>query len=208
MSGYLRSLLETIAEFNKRGISWAFSNEYSSHVADAREVTLNGSRQMSVAEQRPFEGKLTYDKLFWIDSDITWTVADFFKLYESDKDAISGAYLLGNGEVTAYKEKLGRPYSYHDVLKMNELVKIHSAGFGFLCVKQGIFESLTRPWFQSVEVTMTDAETGQDWSFPIMGEDVAWCERISKAGFELWFDPTVRVTHHKTMKLTWEGIQP
>lgn len=208
MGTYLRSLLETIAELSKRNLSWAFSNEYSSHVGDAREVTLNGSRQMSIAEQRPFEGKLTYDKLFWIDSDIAWAASDFFKLFESDKDAISGAYLLGNGEVTAYEQKLGRPYSYHDVLKMNEPVKVHSTGFGFLCVKQGIFESLTRPWFQSVEVTMTDAETGQDWSFPIMGEDVAWCERISRAGFELWFDPTVRVTHHKTMKLTWEGIQP
>ena len=208
MGPYVRSLIETIGELTKRGMSWAFSNEYSSHVADAREVTLNGSRHMSIIEQRPFNGSLEYKKLFWIDSDIAWTAEDFFKLYDSDKDIVTGAYLLANGEVTAYKEKLGKPYTFDEVLKMKELEKIHSAGFGFLCVKQGVFESLTRPWFQSVQVTMTDSETGKDWTFPIMGEDVSWCERVNQAGFDLWLDPTVRLIHHKTVKLTWEGIRP
>lgn len=193
---------------SQKGITWAYSIEYSSHVADAREVTLNGSKQNSIIEQRPLQGQITYDKLFWIDSDIEWKTEDFIKLYESDKDAISGAYLLGNGEVTAYKDKLGQGYKFEEVLEMKEPVKVHSTGFGFLCVRQGIFESLSRPWFQSVNVTMKDAETGEDWTFPIMGEDVSWCERINQAGFELWFDPSVRLIHHKTMQLTWEGVRP
>lgn len=201
-------MLDTTNELSKRGINWGFSNEYSSHVADAREITLNGSRHNSILETRPFKGAVTYDKLFWIDSDISWTPEDFLKLYESEKEIISGAYLLGNGEVTAYPEKLGGPLQYQQVLEMTEITKVHSVGFGFIAVKQGVFESLTRPWFQSAEVTMTDPETNKDWTFPIMGEDVSWCERVNNAGFEVWLDPTVRLTHHKTMKLTWQGIQP
>jgi len=200
--------LDTTNELNKLGISWGYSNEYSSHVADAREVTLNGSRHNSIAETRPFQGSVTYDKLFWIDSDISWTTNDFIKLYENSNDIVSGAYLLGNGEVTAYKEKLGPPLTYDKVLDAKDLIKVHSVGFGFLAVKQGVFESLTRPWFQSATVTMIDPETKDEWTFPIMGEDVSWCERVNQAGFEIWLDPTVKLTHHKTMKLTWEGIKP
>ena len=208
MGVYVRSLLETMGELNARGISFAFSNEYSSHVGNAREATLNGGQHNNIEETRPFQGEVTYDKLFWIDSDICWTIDDFFKLYESDKDIISGAYLLGNGDVTAYPEKLGGPLKYETVLNMNEPIKVHGIGMGFVAVKQGVFESLSRPWFQSVEVTMKDAETSQEYTFPIMGEDIAWCERVHRAGFDVWFDPTVRVQHNKMMKLTWEGIRP
>lgn len=208
MSEYVRSLLETTQELSKRGITWAFSNEYSSHVGDAREITLNGNRENSVTESRPFRGTVTYNKLFWIDSDIAWLPEHFIKLYESDKDIISGAYLLANGEVTAYKNKLGGPYNFEEVLKMEEPVTVNGIGFGFVAIKSGVFETLSRPWFQSVETTMTDPNTGEEHSFSIMGEDIAWCQRVINNGFNIWFDPTVRVQHHKMMKLTWEGPKP
>lgn len=208
MSGYLRSLLETTQELNNRGITWAFSNEYSSHVGDARETTLSGTKQNSLDDSRPFHGNLTYNKLIWIDSDISWTVDDFMKIYESDKDIISGAYLLGNGDVTAYKEQLGRPYTYGEVLEMTEPTVVSGVGFGFLGVKKGVFESISRPWFQATEATLKNLDTKEEFSFMIMGEDIAWCKRVQDAGFKIWFDPTVRVQHHKMMKLTWEGPKP
>lgn len=205
---YVKSIFPMLNELNNRGISWAFSNEYSSHVADAREITLSGSFQNSYNEQRPFNGTVTYDKLMWIDSDIAWKPEDFIKLYESDKDIITGAYLLATGEATVYPKMLSPGYSYEQILVMTELTQIECAGFGFLCVKQGVFESLSRPWFQSVWYTTKDPETGREVTFPLMGEDISWCQRVRNAGYEIWFDPTVRVTHHKTMKLTWEGIRP
>lgn len=206
MSAYNKSLLATVSEISKMGISWAWSNEYSSHVGDAREVTLSGTFQNDPFENRPFIGNVTYDKLFWIDSDIAWTSEDFLKLYNSDKDIITGAYLLATGEVTAYKKLLGNPYVVDEVKSMTEPVKIESCGFGFLAVKSGIFEKLTRPWFQAVPAT--GEWNGKDYSFPIMGEDISWCKRVTDLGYEIWFDPTVRVTHHKMMKLTWEGPRP
>jgi GT2 family glycosyltransferase len=206
MTSYIKSFLATITELGKRNISWAWSSEYSSHVADARETTLSGTTQNIISETRPFHGSLTYDKLMWIDSDIAWNPEDVIKLYESDKDIISGAYLLASGEVVAYKELMRNAMSYDEVLALKETTQIAGAGFGFICIKSGIFEQMTRPWFQSVQIT-TESD-GKDWTFPIMGEDLSWCHRATELGYSIWLDPSVKVQHHKMMKLTWEGPRP
>jgi hypothetical protein len=203
MSSYVRSLLALIGKFSEQGITWAWSSEYSSHVADAREMTLNGNNQNEINEQRPFKGTITYDKILWIDSDITFTPEDALTLIKSDKDITTGAYLLGSGEVTVYPKLLSPGYNYEEVKSMSEPVKVAGCGFGFLAVKSGVFESMSRPWFQSVMVTNDDG-----FSFPMMGEDLSWCKRAIDLGYDIWFDPTVRVTHNKMMKLTWEGIKP
>lgn len=208
MAPYVRSLLATIQMLNEKQITWAYSTEYSSMVSDAREMTLNGDSRNEIKNTKPFKGNVTYDKILWIDSDITWSPEDVLKLYESDKDVISGAYLLASGEATAYKKLLGPGYTFEDILKMKDLVQVDGTGFGFLCVKQGVFESLSRPWFQSSWITMEDEETKEEFSFPIMGEDLSWCKRAREAGFEIWLDPSVKVIHHKTVKLTWEGMRP
>jgi hypothetical protein len=206
MGAYVMSLLATTNELDRRGISWAWLNRYASHVADAREITLANSNHNNVGETRPLYGALTYKKIVWIDSDIAWTSDDFMRLYESDLDIVSGAYMLENGEVTAYPQRLGPPLDCRDVVNMTEPEKVHGVGFGFLAVKQGIFEQLTRPWFQSVEVTMT-GDDGNEYTFPIMGEDISWCERVGRLGYDVWLDPTIRVTHHKMARLGWEAVR-
>jgi len=203
MSSYVRSLLELTGRLSAKGMTWAWSSEYSSHVGDAREMTLNGSNENEVNEQRPFKGTITYDKILWIDSDITFKPEDAITLIESDKDIVTGAYLLGSGEVTVYPNLLKQGYGYEQVKSMSEPVKVAGCGFGFLAVKSGVFESMTRPWFQSVLVSTDDG-----FSFPMMGEDLSWCKRATDLGYDIWFDPTVRVTHNKMMKLTWEGVKP
>jgi hypothetical protein len=205
MGSYVKCLLETITKLQKDGISVLWTNDYSSHVADARETTLSGTKNNNLLETSPLGGQFTYDKILWIDSDISWQYEDVKKLYESDKDVVTGAYLMGNGDVMAYKEIMGSPYTFEQVKQMAEIERIEACGFGFVCVKSGVFEQLTRPWFQSVSAEIK-LEDGTDFLFSIIGEDISWCERIKRLGVEIWFDPTVRVTHHKVMKLTWEGI--
>jgi hypothetical protein len=203
MSSYVRSLLQLTEQLNAKGMTWAWSSEYSSHVGDAREMTLNGNSQNEINEQRPFKGTITYDKILWIDSDITFKPEDAITLIESNKDIVTGAYLLGSGEVTIYPKLLKQGYNYEEVKSMSEPVKVAGCGFGFLAVKSGVFESMTRPWFQSVLVSTDDG-----LSFPMMGEDLSWCKRATDLGYDIWFDPTVRVTHNKMMKLTWDGVKP
>ena len=203
MSGYVKSILALTDRLNQEKLTWAWSSEYSSMVSDAREMTLNGGNENIINDQRPFKGEITYDTILWIDSDIIFNPDDAMKLINSDKDIISGAYLLASGEVTAYPKLLKSGYLFQDVLGMKEITKVEGCGFGFLAVKSGVFESLSRPWFQSAIGTTDDG-----FNFPIMGEDLSWCKRVQEQGYEIWFDPTVRVVHHKMMKLTWEGPKP
>jgi hypothetical protein len=208
MMGYLEGLLATTSELNKRGITWAYANGYSSHVANAREVTINGDMINHIDERKLFHGKMTYDKILWIDSDITFTPEDVIKLYESDKDIISGAYLLGSGEVVAYPKLLGPSIPFDELKEKTELIKVGAIGFGFVCVKQGVFESLTRPWFQSTTGTFFDKTINQEITMQIQGEDISWCKRVTDNGYEIWLDPTIKLIHNKMMKLTWEGPRP
>lgn len=206
MVPYLKSLLATIPALQENEISWAFTSEYSSHVGDAREVTLSGTFDNNPFELRPLEGRFTYDKILWIDSDIAFLPEHVIKIYKSPYDITTGAYLQGNGQVMAYKELMGSALTYPEVLEMNDPIKIFSAGMGFMAVKSGVFESLSRPWFQSPTVTVLKDE--KEVTFPIMGEDISFCHRANEAGFEVWLDPSIKLQHHKTMKLTWEGIKP
>lgn len=206
MREYFHSFLATIVELSKRDISWTFVNDYSSLVADARETTLSGTKNNIIGESRPLHGHLTYDKILWIDSDIAWTPEDVIKLYESDKDIITGAYLFPSGNTSVHKEKDAEPLNITEVLELKETTEIHGTGFGFLCVKKGVFESLSRPWFQTVNSKITGPD-GKEIDFPVQGEDIAWCYRVKEQGFSIYLDPTVQVTHHKMMKLTWKGIQ-
>lgn len=203
-TGYIRSLLAATQELNRRGITWAFSQEYSSHVADAREMTLNGDNQNNPKESRPFKGEITYDKILWIDSDITFTPSDVIRAYESEFDVVTGAYTLASGEVVAYQELFGRAFSMQEVKEMKEPRKIFGAGLGFFCMKSGIFEKMSRPWFQ--QVPGTTIYEGEEFTFPIMGEDLSLCKRINDLGFEIWLDPEIKLIHQKTFKLTWEGL--
>lgn len=205
MSQYLMSLLRTVEVLNKKGITWAYLQRYASHVGDAREITIGGPDPQEIFDSRPLRGAVTYDKIIWIDSDIAWEPEQFLKLYESDKDILSGAYLLAGGEVVAYPEILKPALHFDQVKNMTEPMKVQAVGFGFVAVKQGVFESIARPWFQSVSIKQIHPETGEEYDFPLLGEDYSWCERAHRAGFDVWFDPTIRVIHHKTMQLTWEG---
>lgn len=206
LGGYVKSLLETFRVFSENNISFAYLNDYSSHVADAREVTLSGTRSNNLQESRPLSGQVTYDTILWIDSDISWTPEDALKLINSDKDITTGVYLLSNGDSIIHPISLGRPYKYEDILEKTELEKIDGCGFGFIAIKQGVFEKLPRPWFQSASVS--HEIEGGTYDFNVIGEDLSFCLNAKKLGFDIWFDPTVRVNHHKSVVLTWKGIQP
>ena len=202
---YVKSLVALLPELIRRGMSWGYLNDYASHVGDSREITLSGTKANEINNSAPVSGQVTYDKILWIDSDIAFTPEDVFRLYDSDKDIISGAYLFADGSVAAYKSLGKQGYQFEEVKALTEVTEIEGCGFGFVCVKAGVFEQLSRPWFQQVMGTVD--LNGETIDFPIMGEDLSWCKRVKDKGFKIYLDPQVKVTHHKTYKLTWEGLQ-
>jgi GT2 family glycosyltransferase len=206
---YVKSLVETLAECDKRGISYKWLNSYSSLVHHARELTASGITDLNLnpLQTSPGGDNITYSKIFWIDSDISWTTEQFFKIYDSDKDVISGAYLLADGFTTtihAWGSPGGIPAA--EILNMKEPIKVQSIGFGFVAMKSGVFEKIQRPWFNLEYVKVGKSIDGKD-IFDSVGEDISWCVKAYKAGIEIYFDPEVLVTHMKKQPITWKHIQ-
>lgn len=203
-SQYVKSLVATLAECDKRGISYKWLNGYSSLVHHAREITATGfdNNMLDPNHRGPLGDMATYNKIFWIDSDIAWSPEDFFKLYDSPKDIVSGAYLLANGtSTTIQKEPSQEVYRRKEILKLSKIFEAFSIGFGFVAVKSGVFEAMERPWFKHFPqpILKQDGTTIYD----SMGEDLTWCLSVKSLGYKIYVDPTVRVNHLKKVPLGW-----
>ena len=198
--GYVFSLINTIKFLEKSSISWNFVNKSASFVSLAREMTVAGSGFNSQTSKIPFSSDFSYDKIFWIDSDISWAIEDFANLYYSDEDIISGCYLMPDGNSPIYLEKMGPMMSGQDVATRSKKFKAQGCGFGFICIKNNVFENIPRPWFGPVPFLSGSQEDPQ---ILLIGEDLSWSTKAINCGFEIWVDPNVLVTHNKNVPLRW-----
>jgi len=205
---YVKSLVLTLAECDRRGITYKWLNAYTSLVHHARELTASGieGMQLDPTQTTPGGKDITYNKIFWIDSDISWTTEQFFKIYDSEYDVACGSYLLADGMTTtvhAWGAPGGMPA--HEIVKITEPLRVQSCGFGFVAMKSGVFEKIQRPWFSHEYVKVGEDANGKD-IMDAVGEDISWCVKAYRAGIELYFDPTVLVTHMKKQPITWDHI--
>lgn len=196
---YVRSLVDTIQYLNSNNISFMYLNQYSSQVSAAREATAMGSRLLSAFETKPVSGQVTYDKMIWIDSDISWSIENFIKLYESKYDITSGLYFNEEGvPLFSFDEE----QIYYDPSQLKHKAypfEIFAAGFGFIAMKSGVFENLPRPWFEAVFQRIENDE-GREMFIP-WGEDYSWCKKAHDAGFKIYLDPSIKVNHHKKVSI-------
>jgi hypothetical protein len=190
---YLKSFAETVDHLTKEGISWKFVTGYSAQVDGAREATVMNDNFLDIFSNLPMLGKATYDKMVWIDSDISWSVEDFMSVYESDYDIVSGVY--SNDRGLPMFSVNGTSENNHELVKLDVPFEASHIGFGFVAVKQGIFEVMPRPWFGS-EFMKVKNDAGEEKLIPY-GEDYSWSIRARKAGFKIFVDPNVKLLHHK-----------
>ena len=148
--------------------------------------------------------------LMFLDTDIVCAPNACRKLLSHDKEIISGLYFQRGGmqfpliysyqgrhrvsgkmcpaftpildPVHRYLSKKRLPVSEitYATLEGNDgLIKIGGAGAGFLLVKREVFEKIPYPWF----------------SFEKGGEDLYFCDKARKNGFEIWADMSVLLGH-------------
>ena len=201
---YVKSLVATIAYLEKEGISYLYLNEYSSQVNAAREATIMGSKFLNAFETRPVSGQATYDKIIWIDSDISWTPDQFMALYRSPLEIVSGIYINEEGvPLFAYDED--SIYFDHQKLASKAYpFEIFAAGFGFIAMKSGIFENIQRPWFDTVFQRIENEDKTKEIFLP-WGEDFSWCKKAKDAGYKIYLDPNIKVGHHKKIRISHEA---
>jgi len=197
---YVKSLIQTISYLHSQGITYMFLNEYSSMVSTARESTAMGDTYLDPFNNMPFRGNVTYDKIIWIDSDIGWEITDFTKILESDKDIVSGLY-FNEKMVPMFSVAVEDAATEIDrILKSNKEEEIFAAGFGFIAIKQGVFENMKRPWFESLFEKIKSEDNEKEMFIPY-GEDFSWCKKAKQAGFKIYLDPTVKLSHYKKVRV-------
>ena len=175
-------------------------------------ANLLGADNRAGEHQIPFQGKLNYDYMMWLDTDINFTVEQVVSLFETMQkkkhvDVLCGIYLTADGHhSTIVKDwdvnfflKTGMfPFLTIPQLKeeaaksADKLAKVFYAGMGFMMVRKGAFEKVTYPWFEPV---MHEIEMSRDFS----SEDVSLCWKWAEKGVGIYIDPEIVVGHEKAI---------
>lgn len=193
---YVKSLVASCAWLAEQGKTFTLLNRNGSFISSTREWTaVNGEgSEWDVSEVG--RGEFTYDRLVWIDSDIAWSVEDLERLLSNDLDIVAGVIPMDrSGRIGATRFVEGAPgvMSWRDLMFEEDVLEVDGVSFGFLAVKSGVFEKMPRPWFKLRDVPVQ----GHDGLMVTLGEDYSWCANAKDAGFKIWMDQRVKVTHYK-----------
>jgi len=206
-SEFMLSFIELLSFVSANGGNFKLSVQYLPIVNVSRCKCL-GADVMRGKNQVPFDGKIKYDYLMWIDSDIVFTQKQFVELLDMNKDIASGWYaqpsvaadgsnftpITETAEDTTFNQTGSFQFlTAKDMENKNKAFKADYIGFGWVLIKKGVFEKLEYPWFAPRMRYMEN--NVQD----LCSEDVAFCIDAKNAGFEIWVDPKCRVGHEKTL---------
>lgn len=222
---FLVSWSETLLSFTRAGHKLFLSNQYSPIVYYARNQCLGGS-VIQGTDQKPFQGKVDYDYIIWVDSDMVFTpqqVARAIEHLERDysKHIIGGACLSADNTTftildkgqwnfnSFVKNKGNFVHMKRDdlFLKKDELFEVDYCGLGFMCMRKGVFEALEYPWFKPLFYDFqleTEDESGNKVQRKIQdfcSEDVAFCRSVIEKGYSVWVDPLITIGHEKSQVL-------
>jgi hypothetical protein len=194
---YASSLVDTIRWLESEKLTYKFLNKQGSLISSTRELTALDSYKPNWETREVGGGAYTYGKIFWIDSDIEWTVESFKTIYESELDIVGGLYQTSpDGRVAvAFYDGAGQPTVVREqdfIMLDPEPQECYGIGFGFVAMKSGVFEKCDRPWFlmERIKWAHMDFELN-------VGEDYSFCVNARRNGILTYVDPTVKVKHHK-----------
>ena len=134
--------------------------------------------------------------VLFIDDDMAYAPDSLKRLLEHDKDIVSALYLMRSFPhfPVAFDEAYDNGKCKFLFLTHNpevqSLLPIVNCGLGFVLIKTEVFKAMEKPW-----ITLGEIEK-DGWC-----DDVAFFNRVRKAGFQLWLDTNVRCGHMTSMTL-------
>lgn len=179
------------------------SRRYICNIYYVRNMCLGGN-SLSGENQLPWQGRIKYDYILWIDNDIIFNYKNFINLLKAQKEIISGLYLMEDGKqyatVKDWNEEYFKQYSRFEFLTPESIsdtkqpIQVDYTGFGFILIKYGVFERMKYPWFRPIWKNF-----GNITEFTM--EDVAFCHIVKELGINVWIHPQVIVKHQKKVLL-------
>ena len=214
---FLAAWTNIIETCHQVGITPYLSTQYSSVVHFARALCL-GADVSQGEHQKPFQGKIKYDYIFWIDSDILFTPSQVLALLESPHNITCGLYLMENmvqyavvkdWDINYFKKNHSFQFitkteiqtEHEDVKKLKDTpyMEVSYSGMGFMCIKQGVIEKLTYPWFYR-PLERISVENGVEM-VEMSSEDVCFCKNLQDAGEKIMIDKRIIVGHEKCIAI-------
>lgn len=202
---FLLSLIQLVRECQESGIDLAVINSYSPIVAFARNSCLGGNPMLG-QDQKPFGGKIEYDYMLWVDSDIIFNIVSVKKLIlaaqnSGDCGIVSGVYKMSDNKHFAVSRYFSSDYmathGSYEFLTDENMPKVpfiaDGIGLGFCIIKNGVIEKLKYPWFRYREINIFPV-------YDILSEDFSFCE-AARLVSSILVDPSIRVGHEKTVIL-------
>jgi hypothetical protein len=180
------SLVSTISHCAANGIRCEFVMEQSSVVQIGRDAVLDDFLKDDT------------QKLFWIDSDMTWEPGDFLRLLalSTIRGVVCATYPRKVEGAAQYQIDMDLAATEQDE---NGLLPVRGAGLGFTVIERSILEQLsaTKPIVSDGlngrsmrEVFRVDTIDGRRRT-----EDMAFFSDIRGLGQTVWLDPTINLGH-------------
>ncbi len=208
---FVSNICDLIKLLNKNKIEVSLSQFYSPEIHQVR-ATVGGGHHYNGLYQSPFSGKIDYDYLMWMDSDMDFSIQNFIDLLEMDKDLCTGWYYQANElpAVGYFKKSFNKitdkalPFEVHDrdnIYTFSNAVEIVErdtpyivdwAGMGWMLMKRGVMELVKYPWFAPKIVRYNLSE-----GYEVMSEDLSFAMSLKEVGVEMWVNPRIKVGHEK-----------
>ncbi len=160
-----------------------------------KEIPTDSNRNHIVADFL----KTDMDYLAMFDCD-TYPLLNPFNMLDSNKDVIGGAYFgWGKNGLRFHvyqknKEKSLAKIQYlqYPPAKRGGLQKVDAVGAGCMLIKRRVLEKIKKPFAYIYEPHIGRLK---------MSDDIAFCYRCQKAGFEVWVNWDHIASHFKTVDL-------
>jgi len=184
---------------HERKIDYGLSTGYTPIIHLARDKVLGISPFDK--QKIPFQGKIDYDYIMWIDSDTIFSPADFENLILAEQDVVSGYCTINNknkeniyaGSINGkfLTQKIIDDYRNDSECKCHRVMEVTNPCMGFLLIRKKVMDKLTYPFFEP-QYIKDDNYDGFE------GEPSAFFRKIREAGFKMHIHTLVRVGHEKT----------
>ena len=135
--------------------------------------------------------------ILFMDTDQVYTDVDMIQKMMAHKLSVVGAKVHRRYPPFDPLLLRGNPGTLESVpdseIEEEGLVKVGATGCGCVLYDMDVFINIDPPWFE-----LTVGEFGQ----PI-GEDVGFCEKLKKAGYDIFVDCSIDIKHLSLLAVDW-----
>lgn len=193
---FLQCWTRTVNYFYGQGLKFVLGLSLSENQMVAKNSCLGGQIDKG-KNQKPFQGKIDFTHICFINSRMIWAPEQLKALLVKDVDIVSAIYTgfelkkinaIKKCDFSLLTKQKTLDFIDKESLKdVNKLVEVEYSAMNFMLIKRQVIESLEFPWFRS-EIFKINDEI-QD----TMTEQFYFCKKVRENNFKIFIDPQTHV---------------